>query len=330
MNLASILVHRRTLLAGAASALAAPLVHAEADYPNKPIRLLLPASPGSSLDTTARQIAIPLASSLGQPVVVENVAGASGVIGVQQMLRAPKDGYTIGMVVNNFTISAYTYKLPYDPRKDVVPIAVMAMGPMVLVVNPKLPVKNLAEFFKLAKSRNANTTLSYGSPGVGTLAHLCAALMEMSAGTSLLHVPYKGQDGFTNDLIGGQLDAGFLAVQIAAPLIRNGSLRALAVTTSQRAGGLPEVPTMSEAGLPSYELAGWVGAIAAAGTPPAIIRRLNTEIVRTLRTPDVAKALERQSMQTVGGTPEEAARWFTRDFEVIGKLAGPVGLKPEN
>ncbi len=326
----SLPLRRRTLLAGTASLLAAPLLHAQPAYPSKPIRMVLPNAPGSAVDVMSRLIAAPLAAGLGQPVVIENVAGSGGVIGVSQIVRAPKDGYTMGMVANNFAISAFLYRLPYDPVKDVVPVAITSSSAMVLLVNPKFPAKTLPEFLALAKSRSGKESINYGSAGVGTVSHLAGALMELSSGTEFLHVPYKGQNTFTTDLLGGQIEAGFFSTSLAVPLVKNGSLRALAVTTPRRASSLPDVPTMAEAALPGYDLGGSQAAIVAAGTPPAIVQRLNAEIVRALRTPEVMKFAEDNGSQIVGSSVEEAQRWFARDFEVYGKLAQRIGLKPEN
>jgi tripartite-type tricarboxylate transporter receptor subunit TctC len=323
------LPRRRALAAGAAWLLSAPLARAQG-YPSKPIRLVLPNAPGSSVDTMARQLAVPLAAGLGQPIVVENVPGAGGVLGVSQILRAPRDGHTVGIVANNFAISSHLYRLPYNPAKDVVPVCVTTTGAMVLMVHPKVQARNLRELTGQARARSASELITYGSAGVGTVGHLAGALMEMSSGAEFLHIPYKGQNGFTTDLIGGQIDAGFLATAVALPLIRNGSLRAIAVTTSHRVSSLPDVPTMAEAGLPGYELGGSQAVIIAAGTPPAIVRRLNAEVVRAMHAPEIKRMVEDQGSQVVASSVEEAQRWFVRDFEVYGKLAKRIGLKPEN
>ncbi|GAA5231622.1 tripartite tricarboxylate transporter substrate binding protein [Verticiella sediminum] len=318
-----------SLLIGAASVLPAPVLSAE-PYPSRPIRMVLPNAPGSSVDTMARQIAHWLTGAVGQSVVVENQPGSGGVIGVQQILRAPKDGYTIGVVANNFNISAYLYKLPYDPVKDVVPVTIATTGPMVLLVNPKVPANSLAEFIAMAKARPDNATVTYGSAGVGTLGHLAGALLESMAGVTMLHVPYKGQNTFTTDLMSGQVEAGFIAPSIALPLINRGDLRAVAVSTATRFPLLPDVPTIAEAGLPGYEIAGSQAVIVAAGTPTHAIDRLNTEVVRVLNSPELTRFVEEQGSQVVGSTVEEAQRWFARDFEVFGQLAQRIGLKPEN
>ncbi|MGK6309770.1 Bug family tripartite tricarboxylate transporter substrate binding protein [Variovorax sp. DT-64] len=324
--------HRRRMLmaAGAGLMVPAPALHAQEGYPSKPIRLILPNTPGSSVDTMSRQIAVPMSASLGQPIVVENYAGSGGVIGVQQILRAPRDGYVMGVVSNNFSISAYLYKLPYDPVKDIVPISILSSGPLVLTVNPSLPAGTLQELMSIAKSRTNKTSLTYGSAGLGSVPHLAGALLMSLSGVDLLHVPYKGMNTYITDLIGGQIDIGFMPTAVAVPMVRRASLRAIAVTSSRRATSFPDLPTIAEAGLPGYELDGWLAAVAAAGTPPAIIRRLNRAIVHAMQSPEVMRYANEQGTEIVGSTQEEAQRWFARDFEVYGRLAQRIGLKPEN
>jgi tripartite-type tricarboxylate transporter receptor subunit TctC len=330
MNASNDAIRRRTLLAGCACVLATPHLMAQQAYPTKPIRMVLPNSPGSSVDAWARQLATPLAASLGQAVVPDNVAGQGGVIGVNQIVRAPKDGHTIGIVSNNFNISAYLYRLPYDPVKDIVPLTIMTSSPLVLTVNPKLPVRNVQELFTLAKSRTGNASLTYGSAGVGSVPHLAGALMTMLSGLDLLHVPYKGMNTYTTDLVGGQVDIGFMPTSVAVPMVRNGSLRPLAVTTTRRAAAFPDLPTLADASVPGYELSGSLAAIVAAGTPPAILRKLNAELVHALQSPEAVKFAESQGSQIVASSTEDAARWFAREYETYGKLAKKIGLKPEN
>ncbi|GAA4338376.1 tripartite tricarboxylate transporter substrate binding protein [Pigmentiphaga soli] len=314
--------------AGAATGLAAPAAHAD-EYPSKPIRLILPNSPGSSVDKVSRVLATPLGMALGQPVVVENLPGSGGLIGMQQLLRAPKDGYTIGIVSSNYSVGPYLYDLPYDSLKDITPVSILVSGPFVLLVSPKIPARTLAEFIALAKSRPADATLTFGSPGVGTSFHLSGELLNVTAGTRLLHVPYKMINNYVTDLVGGQLDSGFLTANVAAPLIKAGKLRPLAVTTPTRSRLLPDVPTIAESGYPDFNVDGWQGLIVAAGTPRAIAEKLNAEMNRALRMPDVVKVIEDDGHRIVGGSLADAADWFARDFDRIGKLAKAIGLKPE-
>lgn len=327
---ASPLLRRRTLVTGAAALLAMSGLRAQPAYPTKPIRLILPHAAGSAVDATARKLAVPLAEGLGQPLVIENIAGSGGIIGIQRVARSAKDGYTIGMTANNLFISPHLYKLPFDPVKDLTPISVISNSAMVLLVNPKLPARSFQEFLALARSRASKDALTYGSAGVGSLAHLAGALMEMLSGVQLQHVPYKGQNTFTTDLMGGQIESGFFSTALAVTLVKNGSLRALAVTTPRRVSSLPDVPTLAESGLAGYDINGSQLAFAPAGTPPVIIQRINTEIARALRAPEITKLFEENDSQAMAGSVDEAQRSFTRDFDVYAKLAQRVGLKPEN
>ena len=321
---------RRLALAMGASALLALRAARAAAYPSKPIRLVLPNAPGSSVDNMSRQLAVALSAAIGQPIVIENVTGSGGLIGISQMLRAPRDGYTLAIVANNYAIAPSLYRLPYDPVKDIVPVSLLVSGPMVLVVNPKMPAKTLAEFLALAKSRPAEQSLTFGSAGVGTVGHLAGELMASSAGVKMLHVPYKGNNNFTTDLVGGQLDAGFIAAGVAMPLLRAGSLRAIALTTPRRLTQMPEITPMAEAGLPGFDLGGWQAMIAPAGTPQAVVERLNREVVRVLRTADIARFVEDQGSQVVASSQADAARLFAKDMERYAALARRIGLKPEN
>lgn len=320
---------RRVLVAGAAALLAPPALRAQPAYPSKPIRCIVPSTPGSSQDLITRRLAVPLAASLGQPIVIENVAGSGGMIGTHQIVRAPKDGYTFGVVSSNFSVTPYLYRQPFDALKDVTPVAIISTGANVLMVSPKLPVKSLAELIALAKSRGADASLTYGSAGLGSTPHLAMAMVTMMAGVDMLHVPFKGLV-YQPNLMTGQIDAAFMPLAVAVPLIRNGTLRGLAVTTAQRASSLPDLPTIAEAGLPGYEFAGWNAAIVGTGTPRPIIDRLNAEIGAALRTPEMVKFSDNQGTRLVGGTVEDAARWVARDLEACGKLAQRIGLKPEN
>ncbi|GAA5231624.1 tripartite tricarboxylate transporter substrate binding protein [Verticiella sediminum] len=324
---------RRMLLAAGACLISpVPALHArqEPDYPSRPIVLVVPNTPGSSVDTMSRRISAPMSASLGQPIVIENNAGSGGVIGVQQILRAPRDGHTIGVVSNNFSISPYLYKLPYDPVRDIVPISILSSGPLVLTVNPGLPVDTLQELLALARSRTGKTSLTFGSAGLGSVPHLAGALLTTLSGVELLHVPYKGMSTYITDLMSGQIDIGFMPTAAAVPLVRRGSLRPIAVTAARRAASFPDLPTIAEAGLPGYELDGSLAAIAAAGTPPAVMQRLNTAIVDAMHSPEVTQYANEQGTDIVGSTMEQAQRWFARDFEVYGKLAQRIGLNPAN
>lgn len=321
-------IWRKAIFVCFACAFLTPAIQAQ-PYPSKPITLVLPNSAGSAVDTFARQLSVPLAAALGQPVVVQNFPGSGGLIGIQQILRSPKDGYTIGMVASNYTVGPILYNLPYDASKDIVPVSILNSGPLVLLVNPKLPVKNLGEFIALAKSRSANASLTFGSAGVGTTGHLAGEVLAISSASKLLHVPYKGNNNFVTDLIGGQLDAGFITPGVALPFIKAGTLRAIGISTPDRIALLPDVPTLAEAGLANFNVGGWQALVVANGTPKAVIQRLNTELARIVKSKELEKWIADSGARAIGSTVEQAADWFARDFTSNAKLARELGIKPE-
>lgn len=328
MNLQEFRPRRRTVLLSAlGAALCAPRAWAQA-YPSRPIRLIVPNAPASSVDTFARQITPAMVASLGQAIVIDNITGSGGLIGINQLLRSPRDGYTIGMVASNFAIAPSLYKLPYDSLKDITPVSILVTGPMVLVIHPSIRADNVREFVALAKQRSADKSMTYGSAGIGTTAHLAGELMAVKSGADFLHVPYKGNNTFTTDLISGQLDAGFLATGVAAPYIRAGKLKALGVSTAMRASMLPQVPTLAEAGLNGFDLGGWQALIATAGTPPEVINRLNAEVVRVLGLAEVRRYIDEAGSQVVASSVPDARKWFEREFDNYAKLADAIGLKP--
>lgn len=319
---------RRRLLRGAAALCCIPALRAET-YPSRPLRLVLPNAPGSAVDTLARQLMRIMAPDLGQPVVIENVPGSGGLLGMQQLLRNPRDGYTFGMVASNFAIAPNLYKLPYDSAKDIDPICVLVNGAMVLAVNSAVPATNLKELIALAKSRPPNRALTYASAGVGTLGHLAAELLAVSAGMRMLHVPYKGQNGFTTDLVSGVVECGFATPAVFAPFFASGKLRAIAVSTQQRSASLPNVPTLAESGLPDFNLGGWQMLIAAHGTPRARIERLNAAARAALRSPEMLKEAAEGGHQIVASTVPEATAWSKRELDQFARLSQKIGIKPE-
>jgi tripartite-type tricarboxylate transporter receptor subunit TctC len=242
------------------------------NYPTKPIRVIVANAPGSFVDVVARVVTTRMSMAMGQPFVIDNQPGAAGIPGTDQVVRASKDGYTLGMVASNHVINPSLYKVPYDALNDVTPITILGTTPMVLVVPASSPAKSVQDLLAMARAKPGK--LNYGSAGSGTVGHLCAELMRSTAKIDWVHVPYKGDAGFTNDLIGGQIDAGFLAGAAAAPFVKAGKLRALAVTTPQRASSFPDVPTLADSGLFGYSLDAWVALFAPAGTPPAIVSLL--------------------------------------------------------
>jgi tripartite-type tricarboxylate transporter receptor subunit TctC len=289
-------------------AIALPILHgtvAAQTWPTKPIKWIVPFAPGGTTDILARTIGEKLATALGQPVVIENRPGAGGGVGAEFTAKAPPDGYTImGGTISTHAINASLYKsLPYDPVKDFAPITLIARVPNMLVVNPDIPAKNVAELIALLKSSPGKYT--FASSGNGTSQHLSGELFKSMAGVDMQHIPYKGSPPALQDVVGGQVTMTFDNITTAWPLAKGGKLRALAVTTAMRSPIAPDVPTLAEAGLAGYEIGSWQGLFAPAGTPPEIVRRLNVEMVKIINMPDVRDKLIGLGAEPVANTPEE-------------------------
>jgi len=299
------------------------------EYPRKAIRLIVPFAPGGGNDTVARAIAQSAGASLGQPVVVDNRAGAGGMLGAELAARAPPDGYTLFLGgVGSHAINPNLHaKLPYDPVKDFAPITLIASAPSVLVVNPSLPARTLAEFTALAKASPGR--INYASNGNGSSAQLAAVLYESMAGVQMVHVPYKGLAPALVDLLAGEVQAMFSSVVAIVPNIKAGRLRALAVTGKRRAALLPEVPTLDESGVPGYEAGSWYGILAPAGTPQAVVAKLHEAIVRALAQPEVRERLVSEGAEVIGSTPEAFAAHITAELARMGKLIRDAGIRME-
>ena len=299
------------------------------EYPRKAIRLIVPFAPGGGNDTVARAIAQSAGTSLGQPVVVDNRAGAGGMLGAELAARAPPDGYTLFLGgVSSHAINPNLHaKLPYDPVKDFAPITLIASAPSVLVVNPSLPARTLAEFTALAKASPGR--INYASNGNGSSAQLAAVLYESMAGVQMVHVPYKGLAPALVDLLAGEVQAMFSSVVAIVPNIKAGRLRALAVTGKRRAALLPEVPTLDESGVPGYEAGSWYGILAPAGTPQAVVAKLHEAIVRALAQPEVRERLVSEGAEVIGSTPEAFAAHITAELARMGKLIRDAGIRME-
>ena len=288
-------------------------------YPARPISLIVPFPAGGTTDVLARAVGQELSKSLGQPVVVESKPGAGATLGADFVAKARPDGYTLLMGAVHHTIATSVYKkLPYDFQKDLAPITTVALVPNVLVVNPGVPAKTVAELLALAKAAPGKYT--YGSNGNGTGQHLIGAQFEGMAGVQLLHVPYKGSGPLTSDLLGGQISMSFDTITPVLPHIKAGKLRALAVTTNKRSAALPDVPTLDEAGLPGFNLGTWFGVLAPAGTPKDIVARLNTEIVKLINSPDFRKRMDDIGAEPVGNSAEQMAQQIRDDTERFAEL----------
>lgn len=299
------------------------------DYPSRPITLIVPFPPGGSTTVMARNVADKLTTTLGQPIVVENRGGAGGTIGTRSAARAAPDGYTIllSYTATMAIAPAMNVNAGYDPLKDFTPIGMIGAAPSVLVVHPSLPVHSLAELIAYAKA--APAPLQYGSPGVGTVNHLAGEYLANETGVKLLHVPYKGNGPAMSDLLGGHIPMMFVPIPVALGNIKAGTLRGLAIASAKRTSLLPDLPTLAESGVPGFEVALRYGLVAPAGTPPAVIARLNKELNAALSTEDVKKRLATEGAESLPGTPEAYAADIEREEKKWGGLVKKLGLKVE-
>jgi len=302
--------------------------HAQ-DYPVKTITFIVPYAAGGNGDIRGRQISQRLAAILGKPVVVENKAGAGGNIGTDAIAKAAPDGYTIGM--GNFAplaVNAALFKsLPFDPKKDLLPVALIERGPLVLMVNPKSAYRTVQDVVAAAKARPGALTIANG--GIGGSHHLSAELFKQSAGIDMISVAYKGGSPATTDLMAGNVEMMFEQMYAAAPSIASGKLRPIAVTAKTRLAQYPQVPTFAEAGFPAVEVQNWQGVIVPRGTPPAIVARLNDAVNKALREPDMREKITSQGNEVVGGTPQEFAQFIASESEKWGKVVREARIKPE-
>ena len=291
-----------------------------ADFPLKPIRLIVPFAAGGGNDAVARTIAQRLSVGLGQQVVVDNRAGAGGIVGAELAARSPPDGYTLFLGgVGSHAINPSVHRdLPYDPVKDFAPISLVACAPLILVVHPSVAANSVEEFIALAKA--SPSALNYASNGNGSSSHLAAVMFESLTGIDFVHIPYKGLSPALTDLLGGQVQLMFSSVVAILPHVQSGKLRALAVSGSKRLALMPDLPTVAEAGVPEYQTSSWYGILAPAGTPKEIVSRLNAEIVKVLSEPDVRKALTNEGADPVGDSPEEFAAYIQAEKDRLGKL----------
>jgi tripartite-type tricarboxylate transporter receptor subunit TctC len=295
---------KRLLLCALALVLAPALVHAQAAWPTKPIKLIVPFPAGGGTDAFARPLAAYLSQQLGQQFYIDNRGGAGGTIGAEIAAKSPPDGYTflVGAVHHTIAESVYS-KLPYSLERDLVPVTLVSIVPNVVVVYPNVPINSITELIAFAKA-NPNK-LNYGSAGNGTSHHLAPELFKTMTGVQLNHVPYKGAGPAMQDLVAGQVDLMFDGMGSSAPQIRGGKLKALAVTTATRSPAFPDVPTMQEAGVPGYEVTSWYGLWAPAGTPPDVVKRLQEEVAKAMQRPEIKEIWAQQGSGPGGNTPEQ-------------------------
>jgi tripartite-type tricarboxylate transporter receptor subunit TctC len=310
-----------TLGLAVALALAATSTARADDYPSRPIKLVVPYAAGGGADSVARIVAKRVSETIGQPIVIENRGGAGSIIGTELVKNADPDGYTLLLGQSGpISINPAIYrKLPYDSVKDFAPITMTTAYPYIMVVNPRLGVKTLQEFIALARSKPG--ALNYGTTGVGAANHLVTELFDSKAGIKMTHIPYRGTALAVTDLLAGQVQMVFADPITALPHMKAGTLIALAVTSKDRSPVAPDVATISESGYPGFDAIAWHGILAPANTPPAIVNRLNAEILKALKDPATVALLEQQAMQTVGNSPQAFADFIKQDIAIWKAVA---------
>jgi tripartite-type tricarboxylate transporter receptor subunit TctC len=320
-------IFNKTFLAAAAIALSMTPALAQ-NYPSKPVHLIVPFAPGGFTDVVARILGQKLSVSMGQQFVIENRSGAGSTIGTDFVAKAPPDGYTLVMISTTHVISPWIYKkLPYDPIKSFTVVGKLADSAYVLLVNPKVPAHNVKEFIALAKS--APDTIHYASSGNGSSQHLMGGLFVSLTGAPLKHVPYRGSSGAAQDLVAGVVESSFAGVPNALAQVPGGRLRALAVTTAKRVPQLPDVPTMQEAGVPGYAASVWLALLAPAGTPPEIVNKLNSEIAKVMKDPELRKAFDAAGVEPDPSTPQAMSDYMAQEMARWGKVVKEAGIKLE-
>ncbi len=302
---------------------------AQSQYPDRPIRLVIPQPPGGASDIYVRLIAQRMEAILGQRIVIENRAGASGNLGAEVVAKAPADGYTLLATPSaTLTVNPSLYaRMPFDWKKDFAPITNLVDLPTLLVVNPALPARSVSELIQLAKKSPGK--LNYASAGSGQMIHLAMELFKSSAGVDIVHVPYKGGGQALPDVIAGQVEMMFLSIPATIQHVKAGQLRALGVTSPKRSTALPDVPTIAESGLPGYEVSLWIGLFAPAGTPPQVIRTLNAAARSALTSPEVRERLAADGSDPIGSSPEQVSAQMAAEAVKWAKVLRDVGISPE-
>lgn len=296
-------------------------------YPVKPIRFVAPFAPGGGTDFIGRVAAQKLTEALKQQVIVENRPGAGGTLGAEIGAKAAPDGYTFTVIAGSYAVNPSVYKLAFDPVNDITPVIQFSQGPLLVVVHPSLPVKNIKELIALAKSRPGG--LSYATSGQGSIVHLSTELFLFMAGIKAVHIPYKGTGPAITDTISGQTQFLWGSIAAALPQVRNGRLRAIAVTTAKRAPALPDIPTIAESGVKGYDVILWHGLIGPKGLPRPIVDRVNGEMNKALKAKDMEEKLAADGVAAAGGTPEQFGATIKRDIETWRKVVQMAGVKAE-
>jgi len=326
-------MQRRTLTSGVAAtlatfALAGALPAAAQTFPTKPITIVVPASPGGAIDLAARLIGQKLTESWGQPVVIDNKTGATGIIGTDFVAKSAPDGHTLVLVASSHAINpSMVKKLPFDTVKSFEPVTQTHVVPLVLVMAPTFPAKDLKELIVYGKANPGK--LSFASSGSGGAPHFSGEMFKSMTGIEMIHIPYKGSTLAHPDLMSGRVSIMFDTLAAVSTQVKGGGMKALAVTTTKRASTLPNVPTMAEAGLPGYETSTWGGLLAPAGTPKPVVAKLATEVARILALPDVRQRLLDTGVEPVGGTPEQFNAFIGTEMIKWAKVARDAGIQPE-
>ena len=312
----------------AVSWLAGGSAAAQSNYPEKPIRVVVGFPPGSTLDIAARLLGQKLGEAMGKPVISENIVGVAGGIAADRVAKAPPDGYTLALAANaQLVINPNLYKVPYDPVNDFAPVSQVYVSSGLLVIHTSVPAKNLPELIALAKARPGE--LTFASGGGGSSPHIAAELMKSMTGLDIRHIPYKGVVAAIPDLLAGRVTMIFAPISIVLPAVREGKLRALAVTSLKRSSAMPEVPTIDESGVPGFEATLWAGLVAPAGTPATIVRKLHAETVKALAQRDLRAKFVELGMEVIGNSPDEFAAVIQSEIPKWAKLIRESGIKAD-
>jgi tripartite-type tricarboxylate transporter receptor subunit TctC len=310
-----------------AGLLALPGAALAQQYPAKPIRIVVPFAPGGGSDFIARFMAQRLTAGLGQQVIVENKPGAGGMLGIEQGVKSPADGYTLTLIASSYTVNPSIYKFSFDPVADITPIIQLSQGPLLIVSKPSLPVKSTKELIDMAKAKPGQ--INFASSGQGSVIHMATELFQSMAGIKMNHIPYKGTGPALTDTLGGQVDIFFSSTATAVPHVLSGKLKAIAVTSAKRIPALPDVPTVAESGLPGYDVILWHGLIGPKGLPRPIVERINSEASKSLKAKETADQLQQDGVAPAGGTPEQFLAQIKKEIGIWRKVAADAGVKAE-
>jgi len=304
-----------------------PMTAAAETYPNRPLRLIVPFPPGGSNDVVGRMIAVQLSTRLDKPVIVENQGGAGGLIGTEMAARSQPDGYTLLLVSVAYAFIPAIYKLPYDPATAFTPVAILGAGPVVIAVTSKLPVNSVKELIALAKEKPGE--LNYATAGVGSFQHLASELFKLQAGVDIVHIPFKGGGPAMMDVIAGNTQIAIGSLVQMLPQIKAGKLKALGVGSANRIAALPELPTISEAGVPGYEVTNWWGIVVPAGTPRSIIDRLHKELTAVVASTETKKRFETEGAEPLSMSPDEFGRFIAAETVKWARVVKDAGIRAE-